>query len=278
MEFSGMTGELIITESESDELPYHVRLDSFAGPLDLLLHLIRKHEINIYDIPIAMITQQYLDYLSFMKSLNLSLAGEFLVMAATLLHIKSRMLLPTDDASHEEQEEGEDPREELVRRLLEYDRFKEAAGRLAYRERMWRDVFEREPAPIDDDSPDIEETEEIILAEDLDLFDLLSALQDVLNRKAAQACLNVTVDTLTVQERIHWILECLEFNSTVTFQSLFDPVTTRAMVIVTFLALLELVRMKLVRVHQSEVFGPIQVSRTFSPGTWPQFDKRGVGD
>src|SRR2546425_2421879 len=120
---------------------YRIRLDEFEGPLDLLLHLIKKNEINIYDIPIALITKQYLDYISTMKSLNLVVAGEFLVMAATLIHIKSRMLLPVETEGDEEDEAGEDPRAELVRRLLEYKQFKEAAGELVQRGQQWREGF-----------------------------------------------------------------------------------------------------------------------------------------
>src|SRR2546426_7847986 len=122
---------------------YRIRLDEFEGPLDLLLHLIKKNEINIYDIPIALITKQYLDYISTMKSLNLVVAGEFLVMAATLIHIKSRMLLPVEAEGDEEDEAGEDPRAELVRRLLEYKQFKEAAGELVQRGQQWRGGFRR---------------------------------------------------------------------------------------------------------------------------------------
>src|SRR2546427_12193936 len=120
---------------------YRIRLDEFEGPLDLLLHLIKKNEINIYDIPIALITKQYLDYISTMKSLNLVVAGEFLVMAATLIHIKSRMLLPVETEGDEEDEAGEDPRAELGRRLLGYKQFKEAAGELVQRGQQWRGGF-----------------------------------------------------------------------------------------------------------------------------------------
>src|SRR3989441_4558986 len=124
---------------------YRIRLNEFEGPLDLLLHLIKKNEINIYEIPIAMITKQYLDYIKMMKSLNLVVAGEFLVMAATLIHIKSRMLLPVESDGDDEDETDEDPRAELVRRLLEYKRFKEAAGELVQRGQQWREGFGRQP-------------------------------------------------------------------------------------------------------------------------------------
>lgn len=131
---------LVVSDLEDDDA-YQVKLEAFTGPMDLLLHLIRKHQINIYDIPVALIAQQYLEYLSMMKTLNLSLAGEFLVMAATLLYIKSRMLLPKEEKPETEDEEGQDPRAELVRQLVEYERFKEAAGSLVIRERLWRESF-----------------------------------------------------------------------------------------------------------------------------------------
>src|SRR3989442_5581969 len=130
------------------EDPYCIRLNEFEGPLDLLLHLIKKDEISIYDIPIAMITKQYLDYIKMMKSLNLVVAGEFLVMAATLIHIKSRMLLPVESDGDDEDETDEDPRTELVRRLLEYKRFKEAAGELVQRGQQWRGIFCRQPIVV----------------------------------------------------------------------------------------------------------------------------------
>src|ERR671911_3039218 len=129
---------------EQIELPYHVRLESFEGPMDLLLHLIKKNEINIYDIPIALIAQQYLGYIEAMKELNLAVAGEFLVMAATLLKIKSKMMLPVEETA-EDEDDGPDPREELVRRLLEYKTFKEAARQLDTQEKMWREILSRPP-------------------------------------------------------------------------------------------------------------------------------------
>jgi len=252
-----------MTEMEHDvveETQYQVKLNAFTGPLDLLLHLIRKHEINVYDIPISNITQQYLEYLNLMKTLNLSMAGEFLVMAATLLYIKSRMLLPKDEKV-EKEEEGEDPREELVRRLVEYEQFKDAAIRLSSQERLWRDAFFREPQPIE--SPGVPEE---LLIEDLSLFDLLGALQEVLDRTASHTLLEISPESITVQERVNALLDRLEGEPALMFQSLFDSAFSRPLVIVTFLALLELVRMRLVRLSQGEVFGPIRVTRTFSPG------------
>ena len=234
---------------------YEVKLESFTGPLDLLLHLIRKHEINVSDIPIALITRQYLDYLHVMKELNLSFAGEFLVMAATLLHIKSRTLLPQADGLQEGENETDDPRQDLVRRLVEYQQFKEVAGRLSEQERLWRQMFHRETTPL--------RPVRDVLSDEVQVFDLLDALQAVLARTEVHSFLDVTPDTITVQDRINGIIERLEETPTVTFAELFDGEVNRIMVIVSFLALLELVRMKLVRIYQGNVFGPIRMTRTF---------------
>lgn len=243
---------------EQTHLPYQVRIEKFEGPLDLLLHLIKKNEINIYDIPIAMIAQQYLDYLTVMKDLNLSVAGEFLVMAATLLHIKSRMLLPADDTA-EDEEDGPDPREELVRRLLEYKQFKEAARELDGQERLWRDVFSRNPGPP------VELQEDETLLESVTLFDLVDALQGILARHPGQSMLEILPDTLTVRDRMNAIIESLAGNESVSFTALFEESCHRVVVIVTFLALLELIRLRVVRVFQSDIFGPILLARGFSP-------------
>ncbi len=242
---------------EQDELGYKIRIEKFEGPLDLLLHLIRKNEINIYDIPVAMIAQQYLDYLSAMKSLNLSVAGEFLVMAATLLHIKSRMLLPPDETM-EDEEDGPDPREELVRRLLEYKQFKEAARQLDGQERMWREIYSRESAP-----PEPVESEETLL-ENVSLFDLVDALQEILERNPGRRLIEIEPDHLTVRDRMNAIVESLEGKDAITFASLFEGQCHRLVIIVTFLALLELIRLRVARVFQAETFGPILVSRAFS--------------
>ena len=247
------------TKGEVDET-YQVQLETFSGPLDLLLHLIRKQQINIYDIPIALITQQYLEYLNLMKTLNLSFAGEFLVMAASLLQIKSRLLLPKEDSVDQDEENVEDPREELVRQLMEYEQFKDAAGRLSNHERIWQDAFSRDPIIGEEEKP----SEEVPL-DDLSLFDLLGALQEVLDRTAAQPFLELGPDTYSVQERIHTILDQLEGEPTLTFEALFESAVSRGFVIVTFLALLELVRMKLVRLFQGDMFGPIRIARRFSP-------------
>jgi segregation and condensation protein A len=244
--------------AEQTELPYQVRIENFEGPLDLLLHLIKKNEINIYDIPIAMIAQQYLEYIEAMKDLNLNVAGEFLVMAATLLQIKSKMLLPVDETA-EDEEDGPDPREELVRRLLEYKTFKEAARQLDTQERMWRDIYSRTPVR-EEETGDSDEA----LLDNIGLFDLVDALQGVLKRNPGQTLLEIIPDNLTVRDRMNVILEALEGQESVAFEALFESSCHRMVIIVTFLALLELIRLRTVRVYQTENFGPILVSRAFS--------------
>ncbi len=237
--------------TDDSQISYAVKLPAFEGPLDLLLHLIKKHEINIYDIPISLITGQYLEYLSLMTSLNLTVAGEFLVMAATLIHIKSKTLLPPSETDGEEDEE--DPRVDLVMRLLEYQRFKDAAHGFESRENEWREVFYR-PASHGTDGP----MDEINLV-DMSLFDLLEALRGVMERAPEKKSLEIVVDELSVQDRMSLILDRLESDESITFTSLFDDDTTRLAMIVTFLALLELIRLKRVRIIQAELFGAIRV-------------------
>lgn len=244
--------------TEQTELPYQVRIENFEGPLDLLLHLIKKNEINIYDIPIAMIAQQYLGYIEAMKDLNLNVAGEFLVMAATLLQIKSKMLLPVDETA-EDEEDGPDPREELVRRLLEYKTFKEAARQLDTQERMWREIYSRQPVPEEETV----ESDEALL-DNIGLFDLVDALQGILNRNPGKKLLEIIPDNLTVRDRMNVILEALEKQESIAFEALFESSCHRMVIIVTFLALLELIRLRTIRVYQAEGFGPILLSRAFS--------------
>lgn len=247
-----------ISGFEQTELPYQVRIENFEGPLDLLLHLIKKSEINICDIPINLIAQQYLEYVEAMKELNLNVAGEFLVMAATLLQIKSKMLLPADEAA-EDEEDGPDPREELVRRLLEYKTYKEAARQLDGQEKMWREIFSREPEPV---VAEVESDE--TLMENVSLFDLVDALKAIVERNPGKTLIEIVPDNLTVRERMNVILETLEGKDSVSFAALFDGSCHRLVIIVTFLALLELIRLRVAHVFQSETFGPILVSRTFS--------------
>jgi len=232
---------------------YTVRLDMFEGPLDLLLHLIRKNEITITDIPIALITEQYLDYLKLIKELNLDVAGEYLLMASTLLHIKSKMLLPS--SSEEEEEAGEDPRAELVRRLLEYEKYKEAASALERRPLLDRDVFVRR-VPVDTEEPEQEEKM------DVNLFELLEAFRKVLERAKPGFIHEVLLEQITVEDKIRDILSLLQReNRSVAFHRLFPEEAPRPIIVVTLLAILELVKMKLVRVFQMAPFDTIRVSR-----------------
>ena len=235
-------------------MPYKVKLQVFEGPLDLLLHLIQKHEIDIYDIPIALITREYLEYVDLMKTLNLDLAGEFLVMAATLTQIKSRMLLPPEPGDQEDQGEAVDPRRELVERLLEYKRFKEAARELRDQENLWIDTYAHAPC----NAP--KEEQEVLLI-NLNLVDLMEAFRRVLERTDGEAIQEITVDTLSVKDKISWITETLENRPSIRFEELFPGGAGRPEVIVTFLALLELIRLRLVRVEQTQRFGPIRIQK-----------------
>jgi segregation and condensation protein A len=229
----------------------HVQLEIYEGPLDLLLHLIKKNEVSITDIPIATITEQFLATLEIMQALNLDVAGEFLVMAATLIHIKSRMLLPAAQEEGEDEEEGADPREELVRRLLEYQRFKEAASELEQRDLLTRDVFTRaasapeapEPAPF----------------RELSVFELLTALRRVLDRLPKEEFHEVTLEKITMREKMTLLLDRLHADGQLLFESLFSEARTRMEVIVTFLAMLELVKMRAIRILQECPEGPIVI-------------------
>jgi segregation and condensation protein A len=228
----------------------HVHLEIFEGPLDLLLHLIKKNEVSITDIPIAAITEQYLATLELMQSFNLDVAGEFLVMAATLIHIKSRMLLPSGDDEGEE-DEGVDPREELVRRLLEYQRFKDAAQQLERREILSRDVFARCASPSEDLKPPG--------FRQLSVFELLTALQRVLEKLPTDVVHEVTLERISVREKMALLLDRLRLRGRVVFESLFADIKTRMDVIVTFLAMLELVKVRAIRIFQEELAGPIVI-------------------
>ncbi|HZA55627.1 MAG TPA: segregation/condensation protein A [Candidatus Udaeobacter sp.] len=226
-----------------------VQLEIFEGPLDLLLHLIKKNQVSITDIPIAAITEQYLATLELMQSLNLDVAGEFLVMAATLIHIKSRMLLPAGDDEADD-DEGVDPRDELVRRLLEYQRFKEAADQLERREILSRDVFVRTGVPTEESPP--------AAFRELSVFELLAALGRVLERLPSDDDVHeVTLEKITVREKMTLLLDTLRSSGKVLFESLFNEVKSRMEVVVTFLAMLELVRGRAVRIFQEEATGPI---------------------
>jgi segregation and condensation protein A len=229
---------------------YSIKIPVFEGPLDLLLHLIRENKIDIYDIPIAIITRQYLEYIQMMKELNLDIAGDFLVMASTLIHIKSRMLLPPDEEVSSE--ELEDPRRELVQRLLEYQAFKEAALSLREKEHEWLKIFQRDPLSDED--------EEDIYLSDVNLFDLLDAFKKMLETAPPEVG-SITKETLTVKDKMNFIMDTLEGQEAVRFEDLFKGCITKSLVIVTFIALLELIRLGLMRAYQEKEFGNIWVIR-----------------
>jgi len=235
-----------------ERVPYTFRLEMFEGPLDLLLHLINKNELDITNIPIALITDQYLEYLRLMKVLNLDIAGEYLLMAATLLHIKSKTLLPSP--SDQEEEEGEDPRAELIRRLLEYQKYKKAAVELEGRPLLDRDVFIR-LIPLDADEPAEEERVEV------NLFELLEAFRGVLERVKSETVHEVILDRFSVEEKVQEILSLLQKeNRSIAFHLLFSEKASRREIIVTLLAILELVKMKLIRIFQPAPFETIRIS------------------
>lgn len=233
-------------------MSYKVRLDIFEGPLDLLLYLIKKEELDIYNIPIARVTEQYLEYLNLMEILDLEVAGEFLVMAATLMQIKSKMLLPPDPAG-EAEEEG-DPRAELVRRLLEYKAFKEAAERLRGFEDKKRGVFTRFGVEVDVDGGDSPFLE-------VSLFELLSAFSKILKNLPKVDSHEVVKDEFTVAEKVHELFHRLVKTPVLYFRELFEAAKNKMEVITVFLALLELIRLKEVVASQSDRFGEIEISR-----------------
>jgi segregation and condensation protein A len=231
---------------------YTVKLERFTGPLDLLIHLIKKNEVNIYDIPISLITAQYLEYLQLIEELNLDVAGDFIVMAATLIHIKSRMLLPRPDTSQEDPEE--DPRELLVNRLLEYQKFKAAASLLHERETLRSAQWQRPDERVADIAGEDYETEV-----EVDLFSLMAAFKAVLDRAKQRPKVAIPGAQISIEERMEQLLARLSETEACGFEDLFADAHSRQDLIVTFLALLEMIRMALVRVFQAGMFGPIRV-------------------
>ena len=249
---------------ESNAEAFAVHLDRFEGPLDLLLHLIRKNEVNVHDIPIALITQQYLDAIGLMEELDLDIAGEYLVMAATLIHIKSKMLLPRPETAAGVDGDEEDPRDVLVRRLLEHEKFKAAAGLLHEREQVRSAQWQRPDERIaemagDDYEPELE----------VDLFSLLTAFQAVVQRARQRPKVLLPPEHLSVEARIDQLLARLSETEACGFEDLFADTNDRAGLIVTFLALLEMIRLKLIRVFQSGSFGPIRVYKRARPADAP---------
>ena len=249
---------------ESSIDAYPVKLEQFEGPLDLLLHLIKKNEVNIYDIPIALITTQYNGYLDAMEELSLDVAADYIYMAALLIHIKSKMLLPRPETAAGVDGDGEDPRDALVRRLLEHQKYKAAAGLLHEREQVrsaqWLRPDERVAAIAGDEyEPELE----------VDLFSLLTAFQAVVERAKQRPKLVLPSEQIPVEVRIDQLLARLSETEAIGFEELFADAQDRAGLIVTFLALLEMIRLKLIRVFQSGSFGPIRVYKRPRPADAP---------
>ncbi len=237
-------------------MSYKIKLQLFEGPLDLLIYLVKKDHLNICDIPIAQVTDQYLAYLELMKCLDLNIAGEFLVMAATLMQIKSKMLLPPDPSTVE-QEEVVDPREELVKQLLEYERFKEIALELRQRETSQQDVFKRPKVTVSGK----ELPAEGAVYFEASIFDLITAFSKALEDTPKELFYDVIKDEFTIEEKVHDILHSLILKASLSLAELFIRAKNKLEIIVTFLAILELIRMKEVNAVQKEVFGPIEIVR-----------------
>ncbi|UCD85390.1 MAG: segregation/condensation protein A [Deltaproteobacteria bacterium] len=252
------------------ETDYKVKLDIFEGPLDLLLYLIKKNEFDIFDIPIAVVTEQYLEYIKLMKELNLDVAGEFLVMASTLMHIKSKMLLPSR-GEEEDEEEQEDPRAELVRRLLEYQQYKEAASQLQERELLERDVFARKFAP-----EELKEQTETGTLIEVSTYDLVEAFRRILKEVPEGLVHEIALDKLSVAERIQQLLDRLASAESLTFESFFTDLSSKPEIIVTFLAILEMVRLRLIRAYQDKPYGTIRIYLDVSGEKLEKIKEKGV--
>lgn len=226
-----------------------VALPQFEGPLDLLLHLIRENKIDIYDIPIALITKQYLDYLDLMKEFNLDIASDFLTMAANLIYIKSKMLLPKP----EQVEEEEDPRQELVEQLLEHMKFKEISKVLKEKYEFWSKAFTRKTSQEDE-----------IFIQEINVFDLLTALKRIIQKVEPKIYLKK--ETVNIEDKIEEIISLIQLKKTVMFDEIFErsrknSFITKLEIIVTFLAILELIRLKIIRASQSKPFDKIIINR-----------------
>ncbi|MEB2311528.1 MAG: segregation/condensation protein A [Sorangiineae bacterium] len=239
---------------------YRVALPIFEGPLDLLLHLIQEHELDIRDIPIGFVTEKYVEYIKLMQELNIDVASEYLVMAATLAHIKSKMLLPTPPADQDGSDDLDelDPRGELVRRLLEYQKYKQAAADLADRSVLGRDVFGRgAPAPsVDGPAP---------LAS-ISLFSLLDAFQGVLSRAKITVDHEIDFERFSIADRINEVVDLLRGREVVRFEELFEGARTRGDLILTFLALLEMTRLRITRLRQEVPLAPIFIELAVTEG------------
>jgi segregation and condensation protein A len=261
------TTDPALASDDADGRAYHVKLPMFEGPLDLLLHLIQKHELNILDIPIGFVALKYVEYIRMMEEMSIDLASEYLVMAATLAYIKSRSLLPPDPSQEAEEgadEEEEDPRAELIRKLLEYQKYKHAADNLGQREVLGRDVFQRGFAPEHND-------EEAPLAP-MSLFKLVDAFESVLKRVKQVQEHQIDFEKVSISDRIGQIVERLRSLRTLQFEQLFDGDVTRAEMIVTFLALLEMTKLRMTRLTQEGPLAPIVIELVLSAEQARNFD------
>jgi len=237
---------------------YKVSLEIFEGPLDLLLYLIKKDEVDIYDISLERVTTQYLNYIETFKLLNIDLASEFISMAANLMYIKSRTLLPKREQPPEEDAEEDDPRWELIRQLIEYKKFKDAAGFLHRREVEQEQIFAH--TPLNDPKP--EDEIPLPLAE-ASIFDLIRAFQNVLKRfDEARDFGDIVDDRYTVSDKIDYLMTEIEPGQSISLQSVFSKASSKVEVIVIFLALLELMKMNQFRAHQTGLLGEISIERT----------------
>ena len=237
---------------------YKVDLEVFEGPLDLLLYLIRKDEVDIYNIPIERITTQYMEYLSVMRMLDLNIAGEFIVMAATLMMIKSRMLLPVDERAEEEEEEEEDPRWDLVRQLVEYKKFKDIASQLQEREFYQENVF----AFGGKSAVAIEPEDTGLGLQDIGLFDLIAAFNEVLKNAPPEQLGEIAADRYTVADKIDHVLQSVRNGGSLRFSRLFGRMASRNEIICTFLALLELLRLRQIVAVQDASFADIVITQS----------------
>lgn len=246
---------MTVEEEQTRNQDYEVKLEMFEGPLDLLLHLIRKNEVDIFDIPIATVTDQYLGYIDMMKALNVNVAGEFLVMASTLVHIKSKMLLP----NYEGEEDEEDPRIEITRPLMEYLRLKEVAGELSERDLLDRDVFARHLSQ--DEVGDVDGEEPLL---QVSLFQLMDAFKRVLEQRAPEGVLEFRPEPWSLKDKTTIIVERLKQEGAIYFSQLFEQDRTISEFVVTFLALLELVQIGLVKLFQTDMDKDIRLEAHFN--------------
>jgi segregation and condensation protein A len=231
---------------------YRVNLEVFEGPLDLLMHLIRKNDLDVYDIPIAFVLEEYMGYLDTLRELDIDLAGEFLLMAAELAHIKSRLLLPEEDGGGGEEEP--DPRADLVRRILEYQRYKQASEGLAARRMLGRDVFvPQAPERVESNAEGPVEG---------DIFELFEAFSQILKKVPPQQYHDVAVDRISVNDRIYQIVGQLRRGQTTSLEEILPKEITRYDVVITFIALLEMCRLKMIRVYQTRTLGQIHIQYT----------------